>query len=446
MTDFIAEIKQKVAKAQQGESARIELSLIDRVRGLKGSLGRLIASGIKNPDSYCSAEIAMEKEVCCSICRPEGNCPYCGCAIGIKKYLATEPSCPSPDTYPHLKVFPPRDYWQVCQDTTSVIIAARNEPHINKTITSLLENATGSVEVIVVLDGQDYPVLTDPRVRVIKFSPSKGTRPAYNMGASVAVGKYLLILDAHCTYSFGWDTKLKCACFERSLVVSLIKPLDEQTWEVQEDQGCYSFVYLNKELQEKWWSGHKPAEQWHILEPTMSFTGCGWMIRKQYFQQLGGFDIPELGEYGYIGPEFTLKVWLHEQYPGQIVLRTDVVCGHLFSTNTGGKLYRATTMPHKQYYELMMRRWATRLPALLERFAPVPTWNAQPPPKKSLATVKSRQISVEKEVKTIVSDQKGNIISRNIVQYETVSTNDDGTGDVNQIAKQLAGRAKPIEQ
>lgn len=212
----------------------------------------------------------------------------------------------------------------------SVIIPARKEPYLNRTIKNLYENAVGDIEVIVVLDGEKSHV--DSRARVIYHSEPQGRRIGMNEAAAVAKGEYLFHVDAHCSMTKAWDEKLKESCLDNALVVSIISSLDEETWKIKPGHS-YTFVSLDKSLVEHWWGKYKKLEDCDITEETMAFTGCGWMIRKDYYWAVGGCD-ESLGQLCHLGPEWALKVWLHPKHPGRVILRTDVICGHVFATSS----------------------------------------------------------------------------------------------------------------
>jgi len=310
---------------------------------------KAMARAVKNGFETISEKRFIERMMCCTTCGTGTSCPYCGCNVKLKGKLESEMGCPNPETYPKLKQFPPRNYWSVCNEKTSALIIARNENpvYLQKTIDSLFDNATGDIEVLVILDGYDSEI--DSRAIKVKFDKPIGKRIGLNFAASQAKGQYLFFIDAHCSMSEGWDTKLKCACDEKTIAVSIIKPMDES---FEYTPGEYSFVKLNEDLEEKWWQ-YKAKADWRTIEKTMAFTGCGWMIRSSDYNEYGGFD-ERLGEWGYEGPEWSLNMWCSG---GNVALRTDVVCGHIFSTNDGNKNYAAKMVSKGVFFNLMVQRW-----------------------------------------------------------------------------------------
>lgn len=60
----------------------------------------------------------------------------------------------------------------------SVIIPSYKDQYLPKTIDSLLENARGEIEVIVVLDGYWTKLKDDSRVRIVHLGKNRGMRGA----------------------------------------------------------------------------------------------------------------------------------------------------------------------------------------------------------------------------------------------------------------------------
>jgi len=103
----------------------------------------------------------------------------------------------------------------------SVIIPARNEIFLQKTIESILENIEADTEVIAVCDGYwpDPPIEDNPRVTIIHHTDSVGQRAATNGGARLSEAKYMMKADAHCAFDKGFDVKLMDGCkYEWTLV------------------------------------------------------------------------------------------------------------------------------------------------------------------------------------------------------------------------------------
>lgn len=106
----------------------------------------------------------------------------------------------------------------------SVIIPARNEEFLGRTIEDVIANSEANTEVIAVLDGYlpDPPLKPDPRVTIIYNPVAVGQREASNQAAKIASGKYIMKLDAHCAMDKGFDRKMLDAFKETGDNVTMI--------------------------------------------------------------------------------------------------------------------------------------------------------------------------------------------------------------------------------
>lgn len=204
----------------------------------------------------------------------------------------------------------------------SVIIPARNEKYLEKTIRSVLENALGEVEVLVVLDGYlpDPPIhANDNRVIFIHNIKSIGQRQAVNQAARRAKGKYVMKLDAHCAVDKGFDLKLAADCAYGWTVVPRMYNLDVETWlpklHKRTDYMYISSPDADKPFRAQYYEGRakdegqrQPAND-KLIDDTMCNMGPGWFMHKDRFWELGGMD-EKHGGWGQMGIEVSCKAWL----------------------------------------------------------------------------------------------------------------------------------------
>jgi len=297
------------------------------------------------------------------------------------------------------------------QNLTSVIIPTgsfESMENINRTIKSLLSNADEDIEVIVLLDNWATDSITpDDRVSVVHFNESMGERRLVNQGFSLSRGEFVFRVDAHCSVTPSWDIKLKESCRKHSVAVCVITPIDEETWEFS-GSDCM-FVYVSPRMEEKWWSNFKALDLCDPEERIMSLTGCGWMSKRDYFLEMGGFD-EALSKWGCIGPEMSLMVYGNG---GDIVLRTDVRCGHLFHANSKGYPVPAVQKTRKAL--ATVDNLAT-LYDLQKKFQPVPEWKEMTEEE----FIRSFQVEniVSKEKKIIERNSIGEIVKETIIYYQ----------------------------
>lgn len=325
------------------------------------------------------------------------------------------------------------------QKMTSVIIASRNEPQLKRTCEALYESAERKIEIIVINDGGDKVIDIPPQTHLIYNPKPMGRRISINAAARIAKGEHLFVLDGHCSMSKGWDVKMVEASEDNTIVMCTIQDMKADTWE--HFGGKYSYVYLNKNLEEKWWG--KP-EPWPAISETMCFTGCAWMIPKDYFWELGGYD-ESLGEYGWDGPEWTMRVWLNEIHPGKLKLRSDVICGHVFGTNVSNKLYPANTIGHAAYYKKMKDEWGDRLDILWDRFPDVPGHVKQDIAPNYTKTVFATTIRKVDEVEER-DNKTGKLISKKKLHYKPYIHKHDGSKTPEEIVEEMSPKITEVER
>ena len=198
----------------------------------------------------------------------------------------------------------------------SVMIPARNEPFLNKTIKCVLQAATGEVEVIVLLDGAP-PAKPIPRwrhVTVLENKKAEGIGAASWKMANAATGDYVMKLDAHCLLAKGFDEALKEHCEYRDLLVPARYQLKDEGW--RRGYGPIHYLYLTYPwLQEPQFGAGMHGKKWqcedglgkravgreyfwperawkdrHPTDEIMAFQGSLWFMHKKRFLELGGVD------------------------------------------------------------------------------------------------------------------------------------------------------------
>jgi len=222
---------------------------------------------------------------------------------------------------------PPTEEEKQNKELISVIIPSRkeDEQYLDKTLKSLHDTCLWPIETIVYCDNfkpsKNGYYCTE---KILHSDDYVGQRYAMNRMVEKAEGKYIFRMDAHCKMSDCWDVKLKASCKKNTLVTTIFDGLDSSSWSsTNRDNG---FVRITPQLKSFFVRGWKHIEERETEEETMGISGSAWMILKEYYEELGGSD-ESLGEYGYIGSEWPLKIWLTG---GRCVIRTDVVCYHLF--------------------------------------------------------------------------------------------------------------------
>lgn len=218
-----------------------------------------------------------------------------------------------------LEKFQPIPTWELVKGEKSpllsVIIPARNEIYLQRTIDDCLVKLNTDFEIVVGLDGYDTELPTDNRVVKCHSKERIGMRPMINKIARMAKGKYLMKLDAHCIVDKGIDTKLIECCESGNTVIAMRYELDSKNWKRRERTDCPYRYISHPDVDEKgglrglawpeWAKLHKNEQ----IGETMTITGSIWLMERGQFLSWGGLD-EEHGTFGQEGVEIACMTWL----------------------------------------------------------------------------------------------------------------------------------------
>ncbi len=295
----------------------------------------------------------------------------------------------------------------------SILIPARNEEFLGRTIEDILEHIEADTEVIVVLDGYlpSPSFKTDSRLTVIYNPEAKGQRRSTNEAATLAKGKYLMKVDAHCSFDQGFDRKMLEAFKETGDDVTMIplmynlhafnwvcpeghiryqgrsgvcaecgKPTTKDViWYAKPSPQSTAFRF-DKTMHFKYWREWGNMQKGDLIE-TMSILGACFMLTKERYFAL---DIcsEEFYSWGQQGVEVACKTWLSG---GRVICNKRTWFSHMFRTQGGdfGFPYSNQQSKINENRELskqlfMYDKWplATRkFQWLLDHFSP-PDWVA----------------------------------------------------------------------
>jgi glycosyltransferase involved in cell wall biosynthesis len=196
----------------------------------------------------------------------------------------------------------------------SIVIPSYKDPLLPKTIESLLENATGDIEVIVTLDGY-WPAVRlpdDSRVKLIHLGKNRGMRDAINAAVGIARGKYLMRNDEHQIYGPGYDQILTATCEDNWIVTPRRYFLDTIKWEVMDIPPVdYMKLIIGGKVRKfggvTW---VRPERGDVMIDETMAMQGSCWVMPHSWWDKVIG----RLQTEGY-GPlyqdsiEMVFKTW-----------------------------------------------------------------------------------------------------------------------------------------
>jgi len=273
-------------------------------------------------------------------------------------------------------------------EKVSIIIPARNERHLTKTVDDVFDKATGDIEVLVFLDGPtefQLPADRDSLVLINNNEP-RGLKTALNTLAKTATGKYLLKLDGHCMMGEGFDEILAADCERDWLAVPSKYFYYPETGE--KDKGPIDYYYMQcpytdpKGRGNRFGNGlfprlwNKRSEE--KIDDLMTMTGCCWFVHRDKFIELGGMDLKDSATLSPESEELPLKYWLSG---GRVVRNKNTWFAHLWQKqrHRGYDLKRNSQHRPAEVYltgYFMNNRWPKQvrdIKWLIDKFQP-PGW------------------------------------------------------------------------
>lgn len=315
----------------------------------------------------------------------------------------------------------------------SILIPARNEMFVAKTIENIIQNKRGKTEVLVGLDGEwANPQILEHEDVTILYSPvSLGQRGMTNQLCRLSNAKYVMKLDAHCVLDEGFDLKMIAEMQDDYTMIPSMYNLHAFDWVcigktaksgklyVEDAEikklGCGNTIYqgptpakcekcqgnmerllifkprlskksnyyrFDKTLHFYYWGayGERPEAQADVA-PIMSAQGSCFMLTRKKYWELDICD--ELhGSWGQQGVEVAMKTWLSG---GRLMVNKKTWYSHMFRTQGGDFGFPYPISGNDVDKARKYSRWlwvdGNWKPAkhdlnwLLEKFSPVPDWH-----------------------------------------------------------------------
>src|SRR3990167_10013965 len=204
----------------------------------------------------------------------------------------------------------------------SVLIPARNEKFRSETVDDIFKHSEADVEVVVGYDGLGYHQSNDnvrseylanklfsennERLTVTYSELLIGQRAMTNKLANLAKSDYLLKIDAHCSFSQGFDKAMLEDvedASENDLLAIDLRDLDVENWRIKPEPLTSQVVFdTDFELKS---APEKPG----LIVETQCIHGLGFVVSRKKFFELNLVD-ESFGSWGLMGLEVPLKIWL----------------------------------------------------------------------------------------------------------------------------------------
>lgn len=294
-----------------------------------------------------------------------------------------------------------------------------------RTIEDILQNIEADTEVIAVLDGvwANPPIPQNDRVNIIYVPEAVGQRAATNLAYKLSEAKYIMKIDAHCSFDKGFDKKMLEAFKETGDNVTMV-PTMRNLWAFswncrqcnwKKYQGptppkCERCGSTNLRRKMMWIGKERPQSNSYSfdsephfqyfndycrrpeykealektgLTETMSLQGSCFMCTREKYWELELCD-EKLGNWGNQGIEVAVKTWLSG---GKVIVNHKTWYAHMFRTQGGDFGFpwpnsgRETQKTKENVKDLLWNSKCLKeihpLSWLVEKFWPVPGWKQE---------------------------------------------------------------------
>jgi hypothetical protein len=295
----------------------------------------------------------------------------------------------------------------------SVLIPARNEQFLKRTIEDILEHIEADTEIICVLDGAwaDPAIPDNPKVTLIYHSQSIGQRAATNEAARLSKAKYVMKCDAHCSFDQGFDRKMIEVMQDDWTMVPTMRNLHAFDWVCENGHRRYQSPSgpckeCGKETKQDvvWIAKPNPQSSSYcfdstphfqyfkeftkrpegkgMLTETMSLQGSCFMLTRENYWNWNISD-ESFGSWGSQGIEVSAKTWFNG---GRVMVNHGTFYAHMFRTQggdfgfpyplSGKETEYAKSCARKLLHEDFPGK-VRNLKWLLEKFWPIPGWSQE---------------------------------------------------------------------
>ena len=254
----------------------------------------------------------------------------------------------------------------------SIIIPSYKDPLLYSTIDSLIKNAEGDIEIIVVLDGYwTNQIYADDRVQYVHLGKNVGMREAINTGVRVSTGEYLMRVDEHQVFAKGYDVEITNNMEDNWIVTPRRYFLDVEKWEIMDIPPVdYEKLKVRdigdgaKKFEGQRWDSRAKERADIMIDETMAMQGSCWFMKRSWWDKVIG----ELQTEGY-GPmyqdshEMVFKTW---KAGGKLMVNKNTWHAHKhvsfprthqYSRKDWEPCVKYAYETWKDYYEEIKKKW-----------------------------------------------------------------------------------------
>jgi hypothetical protein len=228
----------------------------------------------------------------------------------------------------------------------SILIPSRNEPYLQRTIQDIREHAETDIEILTEED------------------PGIGQRALTNKLCKQAKGEFVFKVDAHCSFSQGFDRVLLESMDDKTIMAPYLLILDAERWEVR-NKPTASRYYFDRDFVMQY-----DTQDTEMLSETMCLQGSAWMISRENYWKWNVCD-ESYGSWGSQAVELGIQAYLNG---GRCVTNKNCYYGHLFRTKDEDFPYERDHEQMRRTNAEIKRRFEGKIDGLIEKFNHPGNW------------------------------------------------------------------------
>lgn len=232
----------------------------------------------------------------------------------------------------------------------SILIPAKNEPYLMKTVEDVKVKAVGEIEILVDDDA----------------SEGNNLRQKINNLVSKAQGEYIMKLDAHCMLDNGFDLELVSVHHPNWVQVPRRLRLDAEKWEVIEDGrepvdyesiifsnlitpvgGAKGFIWATP------WNDLTKEKEYIKIDDTPHFQGSCWFMTKDWFRECGLMSL----EYGGFAQEPEEIIFTTLSKGGKVKVNKNTWYAHLHKSEEARQWFKLDSEDMAKGYAYSYNKW-----------------------------------------------------------------------------------------
>lgn len=233
----------------------------------------------------------------------------------------------------------------------SILIPSKNEPYLQRTIEDIISNSALYPHDLEILAEEDYGL---------------GQRGLTNKLCRMALGEYVMKVDAHCSFGPDFDEIMLSEIDDHTILSPQMGVLDPISWTINGKKMTTRYCFDTNLVMQYDKENENPE--------TMCLQGSAWMVLKENYWKWNLGD-ETLGSWGSQGPELGIKAFLNG---GRCKSTRSTYYGHVFRHSDSDFPYQRDKEAGKHANLELKRRYLNQsIAPLIRKFSYPHDWTPE---------------------------------------------------------------------